>query len=120
MLSYSSYSEELSFQKNHPKIILENNYKEAFEKTVTQLLKKKPTLEERIQASCILIEIYIKQTAEAPDGVQLQRLANWLLLDDLLNAHPDKVTRTDYPFLSKRQLRTRYVRERVDERFGII
>lgn len=92
------------------------NYKASFEKVVSRLLKTQPPIEYRKLAINALCEAYIKQTGEVPDGAQVQRLANWLLFEDLTNNHPDKVTRVEYPFLNKKQLRLRYERERADER----
>lgn len=97
------------------------NAKDHFEKEVTNLLAlidtegEPPTIETRIQIIVAITDAYIDQTGKIPEGVQIQRLGNWLLLEDLTNNHPDKVTREDYPVLTKRQLRTRYRRERADE-----
>jgi hypothetical protein len=97
------------------------NYKTRMDKEVTKLLSiidengQPPTIEIRNAAIEALFDAYIDQTGEVPDGVQVQRLGNWLLLEDMTNNHPDKVTREEYPFLTKRQLRTRYNRERADE-----
>ena len=91
------------------------NYLEEFEKGVTLLLLKRGTVPERNQAVEAITEAYIKSIGQIPDGVQLQRLANWILMDFLTDNHPDKVTREEYPIMSKRQLKTRYMRERADE-----
>jgi|SRR5699024_7691321 len=101
--------------------MFQDNYKEDFEIIVSKVLSIKkyngepPTVRERRYIIEALFEAFIEQTGEQPDGVQVQRLGNWLLLEDLTNSHPDKVTREEYPFLTKRQLRTRYFRERADE-----
>lgn len=92
------------------------NYKKTFENCVSDLLKTQPPIEDRKKAAEALCEAYFDQTEDVPDGVQLQRLANWLLLEDLIDPHPDKVTRADYPIMSKRQLKLRYWRELADER----
>jgi hypothetical protein len=97
------------------------NYKVRMDKEVSKLLSlldvngQPPSMEIRKQAIEAICDAYIEQTGEIPDGVQVQRLGNWLLLEDMTNNHPDKVTREEYPFLTKRQLRTRYNRERADE-----
>lgn len=97
------------------------NYKVRCEREVSSLLSlldsegNPPSLKYRIEAIDVLFDAYIEQTSEVPDGVQVQRLGNWLLLEDMTNNHPDKVSREEYPFLTKRQLRTRYNRERADE-----
>ncbi|MDC3413920.1 hypothetical protein [Terrihalobacillus insolitus] len=97
------------------------NYKVRLEREVTKLLAtlddegNPPTIEDRKKLIDALFDAYIDQTGEVPDGVQVQRLGNWLLLEEMKNNHPDKVTRQEYPFMTKRQLRTRYRRERADE-----
>lgn len=72
-------------------------------------------IEERIIVIERLLDSYINQFGEVPKGNQIQRLANWLLLESLKNAHPDKVTREEYPIMTKRQLRARYRREMANE-----
>lgn len=96
------------------------DYKETFNEMVTNTLSLQedgavPSIECRKEVIEVMTDEYIMQTGQTPDGVQVQRLANWLLLEDLSNTHPDKVTREEYPFMTKRQLRTRYHRERADE-----
>lgn len=94
---------------------------EQFEKIVSRVLRiqryngEPPTIRERKYIIEALLEAYVNQTGRQPDGVQAQRLGNWLLLEQLTDSHPDKVTREEYPFLTKRQLRTRYFRERADD-----
>lgn len=101
-------------------IFLEN-YKVRLEREVTKLLAtldeegNPPIVEDRKKMIDALFDAYIEQTGDIPDGVQVQRLGNWLLLEEMKNNHPDKVTRQEYPFMTKRQLRTRYKRERADE-----
>ena len=105
------------------------SYTEVFEAAVTKILSlvdgdgNPPSIPERNEILETLFDAYIEQTGEVPDGVQIHRLANWLLLEDLKNNHPDKVSREEYPFLTKRQLRTRYNREYADdtipERFAL-
>lgn len=101
------------------------NYPAELEKIVTKLLVLRdndgnpPSLEVRKQIVETLFDAFIKQTDQQPDGVQVQRLANWILLEDLTDGRPDKVTLTAYPILTKRQLRTRYQRERADEEVPI-
>lgn len=97
------------------------DYKTRLGKEVTQIMALKtedgipPSVEVRKAIINAVFDAFIEQTGKSPDGVQVQRLANWLLLEDLTNNHPDKVTREDYPVLTKRQLRTRYHREKADE-----
>ena len=74
-----------------------------------------PSLEDRFAIIEAMYDAFIEQTGIVPDGVQSQRLANWIMLESLTDNHPDKVTREDYPFMTKRQMRTRYRREPADE-----
>lgn len=96
-------------------------YREKFADYVTKILatgnsSALPSLETRKDVITALTEAYIIQAREQPNGVQIQRLANWLLIEDLTNNHPDKVTLTEYPFMTNRQLRGRYRREMANER----
>lgn len=96
---------------------VDGDYKEAFKEMVSRFLNMNPIppLEFRNKAVDILGEAYLKQVGESPDGVQLNLLGNWILVDDLKNPHPDKVTNTEYPIMNKGQLRTRHKRELADE-----
>lgn len=88
---------------------------------ITKILKMEKksgeilTIKERIFVINWLMDTYIIKFGEAPKGNQIQRLANWLLLENLKNTHPDKVTREEYPIMTKRQLRARYRREMANE-----
>lgn len=98
------------------KLLFIKDYKEKFKREVSNLLSlningKAPLIEDRKYLINQLLNAYIEQTNEVPDGAQLNLLANWLLLEDLKNKHPDKVTRQEYPIMNKRQLRIRYKRE---------
>lgn len=107
--------------KNYYDGFFVGNYKRRFEQIVTDLLAitdaegNPPSLEIRKAIIEALSEAYITQVGDQPDGVQVQRLANWLLYEDLTDGRPDKVSLTEYPFMTKRQLRTRYAREMADE-----
>lgn len=65
----------------------------------------------RCQAVQALTDAYIEQTGESPDPDQLTILADYILMDDLKDTHPDKVANTEYPILSEGQLRLRFRRE---------
>jgi hypothetical protein len=58
-----------------------------------------------------LTEEYFANTGEMPDSVALERLANLCLHEELTDPHPDKVTRTEYPFLSEHQFEERHKSE---------
>ena len=101
--------------------MFERNYNERIDKEVTAILKLvdeegvAPSNEIRNEIIETVFDAFIAQTKKVPSGVQVQRLANWLLLEELTNNHPDKVTNTEFPFMTKRQLRTRYRREMANE-----
>jgi hypothetical protein len=93
-------------------IFREGNYKLTLITEVDQLLAKEMDLQERIKEIDILLESYVVQVGKVPDSEQLSRLADFILAEDLRCNHPDKVSRTDFPILSKGQLKLRYKRER--------
>ncbi|SCY88419.1 hypothetical protein [Alkaliphilus peptidifermentans] len=92
------------------------NYTTAFKVMVSRLISMVPIpdLKFRNKAVKVLTDAYILQVGEAPNGLQLTLLANWILADILRNTHPDKVTKENYPILNKGQLKARHIRERVD------
>lgn len=102
------------------------DYKAKFEQIVSELLLIKdgegnpPLLDDRKAIIIAVTNAYVNQVGYQPDGVQVQRLANWLLYEDLTDGRPDKVTLTEYPFLTKRQLKTRYRREQANDDLSLI
>ena len=88
------------------------DYKKAFRLAVDTLTETKMPVPWRNKAITDLTDAYIEQTGETPDSKQLTRLANYILQDDLSEKFPDKVTRTEYPFLSRGQTKLRLNRER--------
>jgi hypothetical protein len=87
------------------------NYKITFINEVEKLLAEGLELKEGIKEIDVLLEAYVSQVGEVPDSQQLTRLANFILQEELKYKHPDKVTKTEFPFLGKRQLITRSKRE---------
>lgn len=89
----------------------------ALKIVVARVLKLRPVpgIEARNHIVDLLTESYVSQTGELPHTTQLFLLANFILVEDLTCSHPDKVTRTEYPFMNKRQLRIRHKRELPDE-----
>lgn len=84
------------------------DYKAAFERAVNELIDK--NIEDRaarMRAIDDLINEYVNVIGTAPDPVQLERLANYILREELYDTYPDKVTREEYPILSERQLQRR-------------
>lgn len=92
------------------------DYKAAFAEAVEDLLSiPDMPVQYRISAVEVLTEAYYEQTGERPGSEPLSDLANFILRDDLKDRDPDKVTNTEYPFLSSDQFRTRVLRELVSE-----
>ncbi|MBU8715408.1 hypothetical protein KM924_23175 [Brevibacillus parabrevis] len=61
----------------------------------------------RIYAAQTLVDDYFACIGEMPEGTELERLADLILNEELTDKHPDKVTRTEYPFLSESQFARR-------------
>ncbi|MCY9512128.1 hypothetical protein M5W68_16310 [Paenibacillus larvae] len=84
----------------------------AFNEAVTELIAENITdRSERIKAVEALTDAYIDSVGQAPDSAQLERLADYLLLEELNDNSADKVTQTEYPVFSDRQLERRYKKE---------
>ncbi|MGF1433284.1 hypothetical protein ACQUW6_03370 [Bacillus thuringiensis] len=69
-----------------------------------------------------LTEAYVGAVGERPESKQLERLADLLLYEELHDAHPDKVTREEYPIMSDHQLSRRHSGEvsmKVAEEYGV-
>lgn len=88
------------------------DYKAAFIEDVNELLNDvQLPVRWRNKAADDLIESYVIQTDERPDAMQLSRLADYILRDDLSDPHPDKVSNTEFPILSQGQIKLRHGRE---------
>lgn len=87
------------------------DFKSAFVGAVDELLAADMPTPWRIKAVDDLTAAYLEQTGQRPDAYQLSRLADYILRDDLSDPHPDKVSNTEYPFLSEGQFKLRRVRE---------
>src|SRR5690606_6905510 len=84
------------------------DYKKAFEEAVNEIIDKNiEDRTERIRAIDALIDEYVDAIGSAPDPVQLERLSNYILREELYDTYPDKVSRDEYPILSERQLARR-------------
>lgn len=59
---------------------------------------------ERNEGANALVEQYIESNGERPPASVLSRLATYLLLDNLTDSHPDKMSRDEYPIMSYGQL----------------
>src|SRR5699024_3096647 len=58
----------------------------------------------RIESADAIVEQYVESNEERPPSSVLSRLATYLLLDNLTDDFPDKVSRDDYPILSYTQI----------------
>lgn len=86
--------------------------KHAFSEAVDDLIAQNiEDRTERIAAVHALTEAYTDSTGVRPDGVQLERLADYILREELTDPDPYKVANSEYPFLSERQLELRRKRE---------
>lgn len=86
----------------------EGNHKRRFrlyvDKLIAERIEYRP---ERQFAVQYLIDKYIEHVGERPDKRELDRLTDYVLDDDLNDPNPHKVSHTEYPFLSEKQLMRR-------------
>ena len=68
--------------------------------------KPKPTL--RVSKANEVTESYFNHTGEPMDAESFEILADMILMDELLDTHPDKMTRKEYPIMSDSQQEERY------------
>lgn len=68
-------------------------------------------VEERKALIEALTSAYINATGERPEGKELEKLGNWLLLDYLADSRSNK-RRDEAPVLSKNQVLSRKMKER--------
>lgn len=58
-----------------------------------------------------IVDIYLKWfwefTGRVPQPARLKELADFILMDELADSHPDKVTRKEYPILTGKQVERR-------------
>lgn len=57
------------------------------------------------------IKSWLNAQERQPDPSELERLADYILREELTDSHPDKVTREEYPILSETQLSRRHAKE---------
>ena len=88
------------------------NYREEFEQDVSHFVTSiEPNRAERIALIDRMISDYITKYNEKPPKAQLERLADAIMNEELIDRHPDKMSRMEYPIMSQRQLDRRYERE---------
>jgi hypothetical protein len=89
-----------------------DDYKTAFSDAVADLIEEGiEDRAERMLAVQALIDAYIDSVGETPDGEQLERLTDYILAEELTDKHKNKVSATEYPFMSTWQLDVRRNRE---------
>lgn len=54
----------------------------------------------RNEGANALVEQYVESNGERPPASVLSRLSTYLLLDNLTDSHPDKMSRDEYPIMS--------------------
>lgn len=69
---------------------------------------KEYSLEERKKVVEEYSEAYWRVAGVNPPAYKLDTLADFILAEELANAHPDKVARTEYPILTEAQMLRRY------------
>lgn len=81
------------------------NYKVRFEEEVTELIRKNEAdRDKRIEKVKEITDSYIDHVESAPDHIQLERLSNYILKEELKDADLYKSNKVEYPILSERQL----------------
>lgn len=84
------------------------DYKAAFERAVNELIDKNiADRAARMHAIDDLINEYVNAIGTAPDPVQLERLANYILREELTDSNPHKVRHAEYPIFTETQLKRR-------------
>jgi hypothetical protein len=84
------------------------DYKTEFNNAVTALVAQK--IADRVERMAViesLINEYMVGTGELPERIQLERLTDAILMEELTDMHPDKVTNNEFPFLSEWQFNLR-------------
>lgn len=89
------------------------DYKTAFSEEVDKLIIQKLSIEFRNILTKALTEAYFEQTGKIPERYELERLGTWIVEDK--SNDPDKVTNTEFPILSRGQMKVRRRRELVSE-----
>ncbi|MCY9577944.1 hypothetical protein [Paenibacillus alvei] len=90
----------------------DSDYKAKFERAATCLIDAKiEDRDERMTAVQALIDEYVTEIGERPDGAIVEQLTDYILREELLDPNPYKVSQNEYPILSTRQMSDRHERE---------
>lgn len=65
------------------------------------------SVSERVRIVDIYTRMYWQFTEGQPQPARLKELADFILMDELADRHPDKVTRKEYPILTSKQVERR-------------
>lgn len=89
-------------------LIVAYDYKTEFHDAVTDLIAENITDRgERMAAVHALTDAYIDSVGIAPDSLELERLSDYILREELTDKRRNKVQDEEYPFLSESQLNRR-------------
>lgn len=90
--------------------------KHAFSEAVDDLIAQNiEDRTERIATVHALTEAYTDSTGVRPDGAQLERLADYILREEISDPDPHKSTKYEYPILSDIQMERRRLGRRGSE-----
>ncbi|MEC0328708.1 hypothetical protein P4H42_03605 [Paenibacillus macerans] len=88
------------------------DYKAEFHDAVTDLIAEGiADRGERMAAVHALTEAYFDSVGTAPDAAEIERLADYVLREELTDTNPHKVAHAEYPFMGEWQLGRRRDRE---------
>lgn len=79
---------------------------------INEAYEHRTTAYERVTNSYKLCEAHFEQVGEFPDESVLNRLAWYIVFDEMTKNDPHKVAMTEYPILSDYQMDTRHKREK--------
>lgn len=88
---------------------LRHDFDVSFNRAVNALFKRSYCTDERNKIVEEMTEEYFAKTGEFPSDKTLEKLADFILDDDLRDNSMDKVTKTEYPILSDKQLARRTI-----------
>lgn len=88
------------------------NYKERFNTAVDELIESHIDFRpDRITFVSLLVDDYVRDHGEVPPQKALEKLADYILYEELTNKARNKISAIEYPIMSERQLSRRYDHE---------
>lgn len=90
---------------------LRNDYDVSFRRSVKQVLAENLAANIAISEVDKMVERYHMDIGEFPSSSMLEQLADAILAKELKDRSPDKLTNTDYAFVSSDKLRTQSLRD---------